>query len=80
MLTRSFDNLTLATFLKAEFGFFGVVVYTLVQTPRFNAQACNAGTLFLITCFTRFFFNNWLIVGIIIIFLRKQFGKQLVVV
>jgi hypothetical protein len=28
-------NLTLATFLKAEFGFLGVDVYTLVQTPRF---------------------------------------------
>lgn len=28
-------NLTLATLRKAEFGFFGVVVYTLTQTPRF---------------------------------------------
>jgi hypothetical protein len=28
-------NLTLATFLKAEFGFLGVVVKTRVQTPRF---------------------------------------------
>ena len=27
------DNLTLATFLKAEFGFLGVVVYTFTQTP-----------------------------------------------
>jgi hypothetical protein len=26
-------NLTLATFLIAEFGFLGVVVYTLVHTP-----------------------------------------------
>jgi len=28
-------NLTLATFLNAEFGFFGVVVYTRVHTPLF---------------------------------------------
>jgi len=29
-----FVSLTLATFRKAEFGFFGVVVYTRTQTPR----------------------------------------------
>jgi hypothetical protein len=28
-------NRTRATFRSAEFGFFGVVVYTRVQTPRF---------------------------------------------
>jgi hypothetical protein len=28
-------SLTLATFLNAEFGFLGVVVYTLTQTPLF---------------------------------------------
>jgi hypothetical protein len=27
-------SLTLATFRRAEFGFFGVMVYTRVQTPR----------------------------------------------
>jgi hypothetical protein len=40
-------NLTLATFLRAEFGFLGVVVYTLVHTPLFCGQAPNAGALFL---------------------------------
>jgi hypothetical protein len=30
---------------RAEFGFFGVVVYTRVQTPRFWGDAANAGTL-----------------------------------
>src|SRR3989338_8119763 len=30
-----FDNLTLATFLKAEFGFLGVIVLTKVTTPLF---------------------------------------------
>jgi hypothetical protein len=28
-------SLTLATFRRAEFGFFGVVVYTRMQTPLF---------------------------------------------
>jgi len=30
-----FVSRTRATFLSAELGFFGVVVYTLVHTPRF---------------------------------------------
>jgi hypothetical protein len=30
---------------KAEFGFFGVVVYTRVHTPRFCGDAASAGTL-----------------------------------
>ena len=34
---------TRATFRNAEFGFFGVVVYTRVHTPRFWGHACNAG-------------------------------------
>jgi hypothetical protein len=28
---------------SAEFGFFGVDVYTRVHTPRFWGQLCNAG-------------------------------------
>jgi hypothetical protein len=34
---------TRATFRSAEFGFFGVEVYTRVQTPRFWGQLCSAG-------------------------------------
>jgi hypothetical protein len=30
---------------KAEFGFFGVVVYTRVHTPRFCGEDASAGTL-----------------------------------
>jgi len=41
-----FVSLTLATFLSAELGFLGVVVYTRVQTPRFCGQALKAGALF----------------------------------
>jgi hypothetical protein len=38
-----FVSLTLATFRSAEFGFFGVVVYTLMQTPLFWGQLLSAG-------------------------------------
>ena len=31
-------NLTRATFLKAEFGFLGLVVKTFKQTPLFNGE------------------------------------------
>jgi len=36
---------TLATFLIAELGFLGVVVYTLVHTPLLCGQESNAGDL-----------------------------------
>lgn len=38
-------NLTFATFLKAELGFLGVVVYTLVHTPLLCGQFSKAGDL-----------------------------------
>jgi hypothetical protein len=41
--SRPFVRRTRATLRRAEFGFFGVVVYTLMQTPRFCGQACIAG-------------------------------------
>ena len=41
------DNLTLATFLKAEFGFFGVTVFTTVQTPLFCGARLFVNVLFL---------------------------------
>jgi hypothetical protein len=43
-----FVSRTLATFRRAEFGFFGVVVYTLMQTPRFWGQLLRAGLLVLL--------------------------------
>ena len=49
------------TLRKAEFGFFGVVVYTRVQTPRLCGQACNAGTMFFATFLLRGLRTNWLI-------------------
>src|ERR1700691_5255767 len=39
-------SLTRATLRSAEFGFFGVVVYTRVQTPRRCGLCLSAGVLF----------------------------------
>ena len=44
-----FVSRTRATFRSAEFGFFGVVVYTRVQTPRFCGEPASAGVLFFAT-------------------------------
>jgi hypothetical protein len=41
------DNLTLAIFLKAEFGFFGVVVVTFKQTPLLKGEPDGKKVLFL---------------------------------
>ena len=38
-----FVKRTRATLRSAEFGFFGVVVYTRVQTPRFCGAPLSAG-------------------------------------
>jgi hypothetical protein len=55
--------LTLQTLRKAEFGFFGVVVYTRVHTPRRCGQAFRAGTLLFSTGAWRGLRISWLIVG-----------------
>jgi hypothetical protein len=44
---------TRATLRSAEFGFFGVTVYTRVQTPRFCGAPRSAGVLVLPTALTR---------------------------
>ena len=44
-------NRTRATFLSAELGFFGVVVYTLVQTPLLCGQLFKAGDFVFFTIF-----------------------------
>ena len=44
--SKPFDSLTLATFLNAELGFLGVVVYTRIQTPLLCGHSIKAGTLF----------------------------------
>src|SRR3954453_3501146 len=54
---------TRATFRSAEFGFFGVVVYTRVQTPRRWGEPFNAGVLFLLTLSVRPLRTSCWIVG-----------------
>jgi len=43
--SRPVDSLTLATFRNAEFGFFGVTVFTNKQTPRRCGDPTNKGVL-----------------------------------
>src|SRR5436853_7691351 len=54
---------TRATLRNAEFGFFGVCVYTRVQTPRFCGDCCNAGLAVLYFGAVRPLRTNWLNVG-----------------
>src|SRR6185437_17120079 len=61
--SKPFVRRTRATFRNAEFGFFGVVVYTRVHTPRFCGLPPSAGTLLLVGSFVRPLRSNWLIVG-----------------
>src|SRR6185436_849546 len=63
---------TRATLRSAEFGFFGVVVYTRTHTPRFCGQDCNAGDLVFLCLSWRPLQMSWLIVG-----MRLQAREQL---
>jgi hypothetical protein len=56
-------NLTRATFRIAEFGFFGVVVYTRVQTPRFCGLLSSAGTVLLTIFDDLGLRTNWFVVA-----------------
>src|SRR5664279_3048693 len=64
MTSKPLVRRTLATFRSAEFGFFGVVVYTRVQTPRFCGQPCSAGTVLRTLRGSRPLAISWLMVGI----------------
>src|SRR5687768_15213540 len=59
-----FVRRTRATFRRAELGFFGVDVYTRVQTPRFCGFDWSAGLAVLYLTRWRPLRTNWLIVGI----------------
>src|SRR3954452_7548586 len=54
---------TRATLRSAEFGFFGVVVYTRVHTPRRWGDPFSAGVLVFSTLSSRPLRTSWLIVG-----------------
>src|SRR5471030_2541412 len=55
---------TRAVFRRAEFGFFGVIVRTIVQTPRLNGLLLKAGDLYFTFGTLRPLRTNWLTVGI----------------
>jgi hypothetical protein len=59
-----FDKRTLAILRSAEFGFFGVIVFTCKQTPRLCGQLVKAGDLLFLTFALRCFLISWDIVGI----------------
>ena len=46
-------NRTFATFLSAEFGFFGVLVNTRRQIPNLCGEPCKAGVLWATSLLTR---------------------------
>src|SRR5512144_3215849 len=54
---------TRATLRSAELGFFGVVVYTRTQTPRFCGHDCNAGDFVFLCLAERPLRISWLMVG-----------------
>src|SRR3954451_23764931 len=54
---------TRATLRSAEFGFFGVVVYTRVQTPRRWGAPFSAGVLLLLCLVARPLRTSWAMVG-----------------
>jgi hypothetical protein len=58
-----FVRRTRATFRSAEFGFFGVVVYTRVQTPRFCGAPRRAGVFALVVGAFRPLRTSWFTVG-----------------
>src|SRR6266699_7173598 len=58
-----FVRRTRATLRCAEFGFFGVVVYTRMHTPRFCGHACIAGVFDFLRTASRPCRTSWLMVG-----------------
>src|SRR3954467_11397426 len=68
---------TRATLRSAEFGFFGVVVYTRGQTPRRWGEPFNAGVLVFSTLSSRPLRTSWLIVGMGGLDLLPALGRAL---
>jgi hypothetical protein len=58
VISIPFVSLTLATFRRAELGFLGVTVYTLVQTPLRCGHLCRAGAFVLPLGFLRPFLTS----------------------
>src|ERR1700674_6089376 len=67
--STEFVKRTRATLRSAEFGFFGVCVYTRMHTPRFSGQPINAGDFVLTWTFSRPMRTNCENVGTVSLFL-----------
>src|SRR6185503_16045642 len=74
MTSNPFVRRTFATFRSAEFGFFGVVVYTRVQTPRRNGFAFSAGDFSFLETSRRLRRTSCLIVGMKSVALNAHHG------
>src|SRR5882672_10323579 len=61
--SKPFVRRTRATLRNAEFGFFGVVVYTRVHTPRFCGLPRRCGAFSFFSTSRRPCRTSWLIVG-----------------
>jgi hypothetical protein len=66
---------TRQTLRSAEFGFLGVIIYTLIQTPLLCGQASNAGTPDLIILVFLGLRTNWLIVAIQLAPNKRPYSK-----
>src|SRR5450755_4412079 len=74
-----FVKRTRATLRSAEFGFFGVCVYTRMHTPRFSGQPASAGDFVLTMTFSRPMRTSCENVGTVLpSFTRKNFALPLV--
>src|SRR3954467_8786352 len=72
MISKPFVRRTFATFRRAEFGFFGVVVYTRVHTPRRNGFDLRAGDFSFLRTSPRLRRTSWLMVG-----MNDGWGRQM---
>src|SRR5215472_5692034 len=75
--STAFVRRTRATLRSAEFGFFGVCVYTRMQTPRFSGQPINAGDFVLLITSSRPMRTSCENVGTVFPLFRPHRGQTL---
>src|SRR5579859_372802 len=75
--STAFVSRTRATLRNAEFGFFGVCVYTRMHTPRFSGQPINAGDFVLLITSSRPIRTSCENVGTVFLFFGHTAAKLL---
>src|SRR5271167_2355385 len=68
----AFVRRTRATLRNAEFGFFGVCVYTRMHTPRFSGQPASAGDFVFTRTASRPIRTSCENVGTVVLFIRDR--------